>query len=72
MDHAPSYIQEPIFKSFFNTAEYSNLTKEDKSMYDLKLKNQWDYHLVRDYDMEQIELKAKLEGKLEDGREMKR
>ena len=71
-ENAPFYVKEPIFNSFFNTAEYSNLTKEDKTMYDLKLKNQWDYHLVRDHDMEQSELKGRLEGKLEVAREMKK
>ena len=34
-------------------------------MYDLELKNFWDYHLVRDHDMEQSELKGMLKGRLE-------
>lgn len=64
LTNAPYYINEPIFESFFNTAAYSNLTKKDKTMYDLKLKNEWDYHLVRDYDLEQAQLKGELKGKL--------
>ncbi|SDE94266.1 conserved hypothetical protein (putative transposase or invertase) [Mucilaginibacter pineti] len=62
MDKIPVYLRKPIFEKLFNVAEYSNLTKEEKKMYDHSMKYKWDNKNVLDY--------AKKEG-MEKGREEK-
>ncbi len=42
MDSLPAYLQNPIFEKLFSVAEYSNLTKEEKAMYDRNMKYKWD------------------------------
>jgi len=37
MNKIPVYLRKPIFEKLFNIAEYSNLTKEEKTMYDTSL-----------------------------------
>lgn len=37
MDKLPVYLRKPVFEKLFNIAEYTNLTKEEKNMYDSKL-----------------------------------
>jgi conserved hypothetical protein (putative transposase or invertase) len=49
MDKIPVYLRKPIFEKLFNIAEYSNLTKEEKTMYDTSLKRKWDNKAVLDY-----------------------
>ena len=34
MDKIPVYLRKPIFEKLFSIAEYTNLTKEEKTMYD--------------------------------------
>ncbi|CAN5136556.1 Rpn family recombination-promoting nuclease/putative transposase [soil metagenome] len=55
MDKIPVFLRKPIFEKLFNVAEYSNLTKEEKTMYDSSMKHKWDNKNVLDY--------AKKEGK---------
>jgi predicted transposase/invertase (TIGR01784 family) len=57
MDKIPSYLKKPIFEKLFSIAEYTNLTKEERTMYDSRLKQKWDNKNVLDY--------AVNEGKLE-------
>ena len=67
-DKIPVYLRKPIFEKLFSIAEYTNLTKEEKTMYDSSLKHKWDNKNVLDY--------AVKEGKLEEAkaiaREMKK
>jgi predicted transposase/invertase (TIGR01784 family) len=49
MDKIPVYLRKPIFKKLFSIAEYTNLTKEEKTMYDSSLKYKWDNKNVLDY-----------------------
>jgi predicted transposase/invertase (TIGR01784 family) len=58
MDKIPAYLRKPIFEKLFNIAEYSNLTKEEKGMYDNSLKYKWDNKNVLDYAVKE----ARLEG----------
>jgi predicted transposase/invertase (TIGR01784 family) len=53
MDKTPVYLRKPIFEKLFNIAEYSNLTKEEKTMYDSSLKYKWDNKNVLDYAKEE-------------------
>lgn len=49
MDKIPVYFRKPIFEKLFQIAEYSNLTKEEKTMYDQSLKYKWDNESVMEY-----------------------
>ncbi|MBB6129268.1 Rpn family recombination-promoting nuclease/putative transposase [Mucilaginibacter lappiensis] len=58
MDKIPVYLRKPVFEKLFNIAAYSNLTKEEKAMYDSSLKSKWDNKNVMDYAKQE----AKVEG----------
>ncbi len=49
MDKIPVYLRKPVFEKLFSIAEYTNLTKEEKTMYDSSLKIKWDNQSVLDY-----------------------
>jgi predicted transposase/invertase (TIGR01784 family) len=68
MDKLPAFLRKPIFEKLFNIAEYSNLSKEEKNMYDSSLKYKWDNKNVLDYAVQE----AKLEGELEKARRIAR
>jgi len=68
MDKIPAYLRKPIFEKLFSIAEYTNLTKEEKTMYDNSLKRKWDNQSVLDYAVKE----AKLQEAREIAREMKR
>jgi predicted transposase/invertase (TIGR01784 family) len=53
MDKIPVYLRKPIFEKLFNIAEYSNLTKEEKTMYDSSMKYKWDNKNVLDYALKE-------------------
>lgn len=42
MKKIPLYLRKTIFEKLFNIAEYSNLSKEEKIMYDSSRKQKWD------------------------------
>lgn len=69
MDKIPVYLRKSIFEKLFNVAEYSNLTKEEKTMYDASLKRKWDNKNVLDYAVrvavEEATSKAREEATLE-------
>lgn len=78
MDKVSLYTRKPIFEKLFNVAEYANLTKEEKVMYDASLKQKWDNKAVLDYAVNEADLKARREErakaeaeKLDIAREMK-
>src|SRR5690606_34880915 len=70
MDKIPVYFRKPIFEKLFNVAEYSNLSKEEKTMYDASLKQKWDNKNVLDYAMkvaaEEAASKARVEARQEE------
>jgi predicted transposase/invertase (TIGR01784 family) len=68
MDRLPVYLRKPIFEKLFSIAEYTNLSKEEKEMYDSSMKHKWDNKNVVDYAREE----GKLEGKLEEARKIAR
>jgi len=53
MDRIPVYLRKPVFEKLFSIAEYTNLTKEEKSMYDSSLKYKWDNKNVLDYALQE-------------------
>ena len=53
MDKIPVYLRKPIFEKLFSIAEYTNLTKEEKTMYDSSLKYKWDNKNVLDYALKE-------------------
>ncbi|EHQ29014.1 Rpn family recombination-promoting nuclease/putative transposase [Mucilaginibacter paludis] len=48
-DKIPVYLRKPVFEKLFSIAEYTNLTKEEKTMYDSSLKYKWDNKNVIEY-----------------------
>lgn len=42
LDKIPVYLRKPIFEKLFKIAEYTNLNKEEKMLYDTSLKRKWD------------------------------
>jgi predicted transposase/invertase (TIGR01784 family) len=65
MDKIPLYLRKPIFEKLFNIAEYSNLSKEEKEMYDVELKRKWDNANILAYAKEQARKEGLAEGKAE-------
>jgi predicted transposase/invertase (TIGR01784 family) len=43
LDKVPAVLNKRVFQKIFKIAEVSNLTKEEKEMYDSNLKSRWDY-----------------------------
>lgn len=66
MDKIPVYLRKPIFKKLFSIAEYTNLTKEEKTMYDQSLKRKWDNQNVLDYAVSTAEERGLAKG-IEEG-----
>ena len=60
MNKIPVYLRKPIFEKLFSIAEYTNLTKEEKTMYDSSLKYKWDNKNVLDYAVKEAEYKNSL------------
>lgn len=65
IDKIPVYLRKPIFEKLFNIAAYSNLTKEEKTMYDSHLKSKWDNKNVLDYAKKEGRIEGIKEGVLE-------
>ncbi|MDB5089994.1 MAG: hypothetical protein JWR09_3988 [Mucilaginibacter sp.] len=72
MDKIPAYLRKPIFEKLFSIAEYTNLTKEEKTMYDSSMKYKWDNKNVLDYALKEGFEKGKLEEAREIARELKK
>lgn len=68
MEKIPVYLRKPVFEKLFSIAEYTNLTKEEKTMYDSSLKRKWDNQNVLDYAVSVAETKAMEKG-IEKGRQ---
>jgi predicted transposase/invertase (TIGR01784 family) len=72
MEKIPAYLRKPIFEKLFNIAEYSNLSKEEKTMYDSSLKYKWDNKNVLDYALKEGMEKGMHEKALDIARELKK
>jgi len=72
MDKIPVYLRKPIFEKLFNIAEYTNLTKEEKAMYDSSLKYKWDNKNVLDYAVSTAKAEGERNKALDIAREMKK
>jgi predicted transposase/invertase (TIGR01784 family) len=72
MDKIPVYLRKPIFEKLFNIAEYSNLTKEEKTMYDSSMKYKWDNKNVLDYALKEGMEQGGYKKALEIARELKK
>ena len=58
----PAYLSGPEFDQLFNLAQYANLTKKEKAMYDASLKYKWDNKNVRDYEVSKGREEGREEG----------
>ncbi|MDR3695028.1 PD-(D/E)XK nuclease family transposase [Mucilaginibacter sp.] len=72
IDKIPVYLRKPIFEKLFSIAEYSNLSKEEKTMYDRSLKYKWDNKNVLDYALKEGIEKGRHEEALNIARELKK
>ncbi|EHQ24585.1 Rpn family recombination-promoting nuclease/putative transposase [Mucilaginibacter paludis] len=72
MEKIPLYLRKPIFEKLFNIAEYSNLTKEEKNMYDSSMKYKWDNQNVLDYARQEAKQEGEYQKAIEIALEMKR
>jgi len=70
LDKIPVYLRKPIFEKLFSIAEYTNLTKEERTMYDESLKRKWDNHAVMEYAVSTAEERGLAKG-LEKGEHKK-
>lgn len=61
MDKIPVYLRKPIFEKLFSIAEYTNLTKEERTMYDSSMKYKWDNKNVLDYAVKEAEYNKALD-----------
>jgi len=57
LDKISTYLRKPIFEKLFKIAEYAQLNKEERAMYDRSLKQKWDAEAIRQYQEQQL-LKA--------------
>lgn len=48
MDKLPVYLRKPVFEKLFQVAEYGKLSKEEREMYDISLRNKWDEYSIRE------------------------
>jgi predicted transposase/invertase (TIGR01784 family) len=72
MDKIPVYLRKPVFEKLFNIAAYSNLTKEEKAMYDSSLKSKWDNKNVMDYAKQEARVEGIHEGIKQTAQKMKK
>ncbi|MOA39800.1 PD-(D/E)XK nuclease family transposase [compost metagenome] len=62
----PEYLSGPEFDQLFNLAEYANLTRKERDMYNASLKYKWDNKNVRDYEVNKGREEGKAEGREEE------
>ncbi len=67
LNKVPSVLNKRVFQKIFKIAEVSNLTKEEKAMYDSNLKSKWDYENSIAFAREEAEEKG-IEKGIEKGR----
>lgn len=72
LDKIPTFLRKPVFEKLFNIAAYSNLTKEEKTMYDSAQKKRWDNKAVLDYAVKEAVLEAEKKKAIEIAAKLKR
>ena len=72
MEKLPAYLRKPVFEKLFSIAEYTNLTKEEKTMYDNSMKYKWDNKNVVDYAREEGKIEGEHKKALEIARKLKK
>lgn len=60
------YLSGREFDQLFNLARYTNLTKEERRMYNASLKYKWDNKNVRDYEVSKGREEGREEGRKEE------
>lgn len=58
MEQQPAHLSNPIFKKLFDIAEYSNLTKDEKTAYDRSVKYIRDNENARKYAVKTAEMEG--------------
>src|ERR1700722_6610676 len=71
LDKVPAVLNKRVFQKIFKIAEVSNLTKEERAMYDSNLKSRWDYENSIAFAREEAEEKG-IEKGIEQGIELGR
>ncbi len=61
----PAFLKKPVFQKLFTIAEYTNLSKGEKEMYDVSLKRKWDEFSALEYATEQGILQGIQQGMLQ-------
>ena len=72
LDKVPSVLNKRVFQKIFKIAEVSNLTKEEKAMYDSNLKAKWDYENSIAFAEEKAEERGEHKKALDIAREFKK
>jgi len=62
MEKIPLYFDKRVFQKVFQIAEVSNLTKEERMLYERSLKEKWDYENVLAYAVNEAGEKKYAEG----------
>ncbi len=70
LDKVPSVLNKRVFQKIFKIAEVSNLTREEKAMYDSNLKAKWDYENSIAFAREEAEEKGEHKKALDIAREL--
>jgi predicted transposase/invertase (TIGR01784 family) len=72
LDKVPAVLNKRVFQKIFKIAEVSNLTKEEKAMYDSNLKAKWDYENSIAFAEEKAEERGEHKKALDIAREFKK
>jgi predicted transposase/invertase (TIGR01784 family) len=72
LDKVPAVLNKRVFQKKFKIAEVSNLTKEEKAMYDSNLKSRWDFENSIEFAKEEAAEKARHEEALNIAGELKK
>ena len=72
LDKVPAVLNKRVFQKVFKIAEVSNLTKEEKAMYDSNLKAKWDYENSIAYAEEKAEERGIEKGRHEEALDIAR
>ena len=72
LDKVPAVLNKRVFQKIFKIAEVSNLTKEEKAMYDSNLKSRWDFENSIEFAKEEAAEKARHEEALNIAGELKK
>lgn len=59
LDNIPDFLNKPVFQQIFKLAEISNLTNQERMMYESNLKNEWDYENTINFAAEQARIEEK-------------